>query len=103
MLQVNTIRENKEKVIEGLAKRGIKNVEELLQTVLEADQHRKDTQRKLDDLKARSNTDSILCVREAIASLSGSNSSCFNLSTDWDIANHKTPNHCVAQRFACAF
>ncbi len=58
MLQVNTIRENKERVIEGLAKRGIKNVEELLQIVLEADQHRKDTQRKLDDLKARSNTDS---------------------------------------------
>lgn len=58
MLQVNVIRENKEKVIEGLKKRGIKNVEELLQIVLEADQQRKDTQKKLDDLKARSNTDS---------------------------------------------
>src|SRR6478735_7612240 len=58
MLQVNVIRESKEKVIEGLKKRGIKNVEELLQPVLEADQQRKDTQKKLDDLKARSNTDS---------------------------------------------
>lgn len=58
MLQVNTIRENKEKIIEGLKKRGIKNVEELLLTVLEVDQQRKDTQKRLDDLKARSNTDS---------------------------------------------
>ena len=58
MLQVNTIRENKEKIIEGLQKRGIKNVEELLQAVLDVDQQRKDTQKKLDDLKARSNTDS---------------------------------------------
>ena len=58
MLQVNTIRENKEKIIEGLKKRGIKNVEELLQAVLDVDQQRKDTQKKLDDLKARSNTDS---------------------------------------------
>ncbi len=58
MLQVNVIRENKEKVIEGLKKRGIKNVEELLQTVLDVDQQRKDTQKKSDDLKARSNTDS---------------------------------------------
>lgn len=58
MLQVNTIRENKEKITEGLKKRGIKNVEELLQAVLDVDQQRKDTQKKLDDLKARSNTDS---------------------------------------------
>lgn len=58
MLQVNIIRENKEKIIEGLKKRGIKNVEELLQPVIDADQQRKDTQKKLDDLKARSNTDS---------------------------------------------
>ena len=58
MLQVNTIRENKEKIIEGLQKRGIKNVEELLQAILDVDQQRKDTQKKLDDLKARSNTDS---------------------------------------------
>lgn len=58
MLQVHVIRENKEKIIEGLKKRGIKNVEELLLTVLEVDQQRKDTQKRLDDLKARSNTDS---------------------------------------------
>ncbi|MEK6781753.1 MAG: serine--tRNA ligase [Bacteroidota bacterium] len=58
MLQVNVIRDNKEKVIEGLKKRGIKNVEELLQSVLDIDQLRKDTQKKLDDLKARSNADS---------------------------------------------
>ena len=58
MLQASAIRENKEKIIEGLKKRGIKNVEELLQTVLEADQQRKDAQKKLDDLKASSNTNS---------------------------------------------
>ncbi len=58
MLHVNVIRENKVKVIEGLKKRGVKDVEELLQAILDLDQQRKDTQKKLDDLKARSNTDS---------------------------------------------
>lgn len=58
MLHVNVIRENKIKVIEGLKKRGVKDVEELLQAILDVDQQRKDTQKKLDDLKARSNTDS---------------------------------------------
>jgi len=58
MLQVNVIRENKDKVTEGLKKRGLKNVEDLLQAALNFDQHRKDTQKKLDDLKARSNADS---------------------------------------------
>ena len=58
MLHVNIIRENKIKVIEGLKKRGVKDVEELLQAILDVDQQRKDAQKKLDDLKARSNTDS---------------------------------------------
>ncbi len=58
MLHVNVIRENKIKVIEGLKKRGVKDVEELLQAILDVDQQRKDAQKKLDDLKARSNTDS---------------------------------------------
>ncbi len=58
MLHVNVIRENKVKVIEGLKKRGVKDVEELLQAILDLDQQRKDAQKKLDDLKARSNTDS---------------------------------------------
>lgn len=58
MLHVNVIRENKVKIIEGLKKRGVKDVEELLQAILDLDQQRKDAQKKLDDLKARSNTDS---------------------------------------------
>lgn len=57
MLQVNVIREGQEKVLDGLNKRGLKNAEELVQQVLTLDQQRKDTQRKADDLKAKSNQD----------------------------------------------
>lgn len=57
MLQVNVIREGLDKVMEGLHKRGLKNAEELVQQVLTLDQQRKDTQRKADDLKAKSNQD----------------------------------------------
>jgi len=57
MLQLNAIREGREKVLEGLNKRGLKNAGELVQAVLTLDQQRKDTQRKADDLKAKSNLD----------------------------------------------
>ena len=60
MLQVTTIREQKEKIIAGLKKRGMKNVEELISTALDLDTKRKDTQKLADDLKAKSNADSKL-------------------------------------------
>ena len=58
MLQVSTIREQKEKVINGLQKRGLKDIESLLDQVIKLDDGRKDYQQKADDLKAKSNADS---------------------------------------------
>lgn len=55
MLQVATIREEKEKIIQGLKKRRLKNIEETIENVLTIDQKRKQTQRKQDDLLAESN------------------------------------------------
>jgi seryl-tRNA synthetase len=58
MLQVNTIRENTAQVLKGLAKRGLKGAQQLVDDVLQLDQNRKETQKKVDDLKAKSNTES---------------------------------------------
>jgi seryl-tRNA synthetase len=58
MLQVNTIRENTAQVLQGLAKRGLKGAQQLVGDVLQLDQSRKETQKKADDLKAKSNTES---------------------------------------------
>jgi len=58
MLQVNVIREQKEKVLEGLKKRYFKDAEELVNKVIETDKIRRETQQLLDGLKAKSNTDS---------------------------------------------
>lgn len=58
MLQVSTIRDQKEKVINGLQKRGLKDIESLLDQVIKLDDGRKDYQQKADDLKAKSNADS---------------------------------------------
>jgi seryl-tRNA synthetase len=55
MLQVATIREEKDKVITGLKKRRLKNIEETIDKVLSLDQKRKQTQRQQDDLLAESN------------------------------------------------
>jgi seryl-tRNA synthetase len=55
MLQLQVVRENTEKILEGLNKRGLKNAAKLIDEVLKIDQSRKDTQRKLDDIKAKSN------------------------------------------------
>lgn len=57
MLQVSTIREQKDKVIIGLKKRGLKNAEELIDKAIELDANRKDTQKRADDLKAKSNVE----------------------------------------------
>src|SRR5688572_22679086 len=56
MLQVNVIREQKEKVKEGLRKRGLQSMDNTIDQVLTLDQQRKDTQRKQDDLFAEANT-----------------------------------------------
>lgn len=57
MLQVATIREQKDNVIIGLKKRGLKNAEELIEKAIELDANRKDTQKRADDLKAKSNAE----------------------------------------------
>jgi seryl-tRNA synthetase len=57
MLQVATIREQRDKVIIGLKKRGLKNAEELIEKAIELDANRKDTQKRADDLKAKSNVE----------------------------------------------
>jgi seryl-tRNA synthetase len=57
MLQVPYIREHREKVIAGLKKRGLQDVEELVDQALKLDQNRKETQQQADDLKAKSNVE----------------------------------------------
>jgi seryl-tRNA synthetase len=56
MLQVQVIREQKQAVITGLQKRGLKDIETSLDTIINLDNKRKETQRKQDDLQAESNT-----------------------------------------------
>lgn len=55
MLQINILREEKERVIQGLKKRRLKNIEETLDEVLALDSRRKQTQQKHDELLAESN------------------------------------------------
>ncbi|EAQ42836.1 serine--tRNA ligase [Polaribacter sp. MED152] len=55
MLQVQFIRENKTKVLEGLAKRNFANAETLIEQVLTADENRRATQVELDNTLAESN------------------------------------------------
>lgn len=57
MLQVATIREQREKLIAGLKKRGLKDAGELIDKAITLDANRKDTQKKADDLKAKSNAE----------------------------------------------
>lgn len=56
MLQVSVIREQKEKVIEGLKKRGLKNVEESVDAILKLDLKRRQTQQQQDALLSESNS-----------------------------------------------
>ena len=58
MLQATVIREQTQAVLAGLQKRNFKEGEVLVKEILENDQRRRDTQKILDDLKAKSNTDS---------------------------------------------
>ncbi|CAL2081640.1 Serine--tRNA ligase [Tenacibaculum sp. 190524A05c] len=55
MLQVQFIRENKQTVLDGLAKRNFANAEEILDQVLNADETRRATQVSLDETLAESN------------------------------------------------
>jgi seryl-tRNA synthetase len=55
MLQVSSIREEKGKIIEGLKKRRLKNIEETLENILLLDQKRRQTQQQQDGLLAESN------------------------------------------------
>ncbi len=56
MLQVNFIRQNKEKVLEGLAKRNLKDAPEMIERVIALDDRRKATQTSLDANLAEQNT-----------------------------------------------
>ena len=55
MLEIPHIRTHQRQVVQGLEKRGIADAEQLIEDLLEYDQQRKDTQTKLDNLKAKSN------------------------------------------------
>ena len=55
MLQVAHIRENKEKVIEGLKKRRFPNSDQIIEEVVKMDQMRRTTQGEYDDVLAKSN------------------------------------------------
>lgn len=58
MLQLQVVREQTEKVLEGLAKRNFKDAKELIDRLIENDAARRNTQLELDDLKAKSNAGS---------------------------------------------
>ena len=58
MLQINVIRENTDRVLQGLGKRNFREAEELVKKALDADAGRKKEQQKADDLKAELNADS---------------------------------------------
>jgi seryl-tRNA synthetase len=58
MLTVAFIREQKELILAGLAKRNFKEAETLIQQVLDTDQTRRTAQNQADELKARSNASS---------------------------------------------
>ena len=55
MLQVGFIRENRETVLNGLAKRNLKNAEELVDNTISADEERRAIQTELDIVLAESN------------------------------------------------
>ncbi|GAA4446219.1 serine--tRNA ligase [Nibrella saemangeumensis] len=55
MLQLTFIRENKETTVAGLQKRRFANAEQVVEQMISLDQQRRDTQKELDDVLARSN------------------------------------------------
>jgi len=57
MLQLSIIREQRNQVITGLQKRNLKDADQLVDAVIETDTRRRETQKNLDELRARSNAD----------------------------------------------
>lgn len=57
MLQLSAIRDQFDVVLDGLAKRNFKAAKELLTAIVDKDNTRKETQHRLDDLKAKANAD----------------------------------------------
>ncbi|MBL7859179.1 MAG: serine--tRNA ligase [Cyclobacteriaceae bacterium] len=55
MLQVATIRDEKERIIQGLKKRRLKNIEESIENILQLDQKRRQAQKQQDELQAEAN------------------------------------------------
>lgn len=58
MLQVQVLREETSRVVEGLKKRYFKDAEFLVNEAIEIDKNRREIQKQTDDLKAKSNADS---------------------------------------------
>jgi seryl-tRNA synthetase len=58
MLQVQVLREETNRVIEGLKKRNFKDAESLVNEAIDIDKNRREIQKQADDLKAKSNADS---------------------------------------------
>src|SRR5688500_10497877 len=56
MLQVSVIREEKERVIKGLKKRRLNNIESTIDSAITLDQKRRQTQQQQDTLLAESNS-----------------------------------------------
>lgn len=57
MLQVSTLREQRDRIIKGLEKRRLKDAAALVDQAIDLDQSRRDTQKQADDLKAKSNAE----------------------------------------------
>ncbi len=55
MLQVSTIRDEKDKVIQGLKKRRLKNIEQTIESILSLDQSRRQTQKQQDEFQGEAN------------------------------------------------
>jgi seryl-tRNA synthetase len=55
MLQVSTIRDEKDKVIQGLKKRRLKNIEQTIESILSLDQTRRQTQKQQDEFQGEAN------------------------------------------------
>ncbi len=58
MLQVHVLREETNRVIDGLKKRNFKDADSLVNEAILIDKNRKEVQKQADDLKAKSNIDS---------------------------------------------
>ena len=56
MLQINFIKENRQLALDGLHKKNFKNAEVAIDTAIQLDQKRKDTQVELDNALAKANT-----------------------------------------------